>query len=64
MFYNKNKFDLHLGADAWEALDNILTILHAAFATQGREDKDKLDFDQSAKLDCFNRCLAHHFCLQ
>ena len=45
MFYKKNKFDLHEGADAWEALDNILTILLAAFATQGRENKDKLDFD-------------------
>jgi hypothetical protein len=45
IFYKKNKFDLHEAADAWEALDNILTILHAAFATQGREDKDKLDFD-------------------
>ena len=45
IFYKKNKFDLHEPADAWEALDNILTILHAAFTTQGREDNNKLDFD-------------------
>jgi hypothetical protein len=48
MFYKKNKFDLHEAADAWEALDNILTILHAAFASQGivdKDEKEKLDFD-------------------
>ena len=67
IFYKKNKFNLHNGADAWEALDNILTILHAAFATQGivdKDEKDKLNYDDSANLDCLNRCLAHHFFFQ
>ena len=45
IFYKKNKFNLHDAADAWDALDTILTILHSAFATQGREDNNKLDFD-------------------
>ena len=48
IFYKKNKFNLHEAADAWEALDNILTILHAAFASQGivdKDEKEKLDFD-------------------
>ena len=48
IFYKRNKYDLHEGADAWEALDNILTILHAAFATHGivnKDEKVKLDFD-------------------
>jgi len=48
IFYKKNKFDLHDTADAWEALDNLLTVLHAAFANQlvvERNKKDKLDFD-------------------
>jgi hypothetical protein len=48
IFYKRNKYDLHNGADAWEALDNILTILHAAFATHGivnKDEKDKLDYD-------------------
>jgi len=48
MFYKKNKFNLHDAADAWDALDTILTILHAAFDTQGivdKDEKDKLDYD-------------------
>jgi hypothetical protein len=48
IFYKKNKFNLHEAAYAWDCLDNILTILHAAFATQGivdKDEKDKVDFD-------------------
>jgi len=44
-FYKQYKFLLHNGADAQEALDNILTILHAAFthnATISNFDKPEV----------------------
>lgn len=41
LFYEKNEFVLYNKADAFEALDQILTVLHGALSTQGRsEDLD------------------------
>ena len=50
--YDSNKFPLHEKADAFEALDQILGVIHAWQKTKDLKNGDEIPWFESSKLYC------------
>ncbi len=61
-FYDKKEFVLHEKADAFEALDQILTVLHCWFASIEQEKGNQITYNKCLDLRCGKgkECFVHN----